>query len=94
MANPVLLNGTNQYSTTYQNNYPVGQQEVVYTNYVTSNQPSASYNYVVGAGNAANASSTVRNTTVEHSIAAPPKITFGHPSGGYAQTNTYFISLT
>ncbi len=83
MANPVLIRGEPQYTTTYQN-YPVGQQEVVYT--TTSNQPATSYNYVVGAGNTA---STVRNTTaVEHSIAAPPKITFGHPTGGYAQTST------
>jgi hypothetical protein len=87
VANPVLLNGTGQYTTTYQNVYPVGQQEVTYTNYAASNQPNTSYNYVVGAGTAG---STVRNTTVEHSIAAPPKITFGHPSGGYA--NTYSIS--
>ncbi len=88
MANPLLSKGETQYISTYQNNYPVGQQEVVYTNYATSNQPSSSYNYVVGAGNAG---STVRNTTIiEQGSVAPPKITFNHPSG-YAQTNTYFI---
>ena len=85
----MLPKAEGQYTSTYQNNYPVGQQEVVYNSYAASNQPNASYNYVVGG--AGNAGSTVRNTTlIEHGSVAPPKITFNHPSG-YAQTNTYSL---
>lgn len=41
------------------------------------------------ANNAAtNVASTVRNTVVGETIAPPPKITFGHPSGGYVQNTT------
>ena len=90
MANPLLTKGEGQFATTYQNNYPVGQQELVYTNYVPSNQANSYNSYVVGAGNAG----TVRNTTtvVEQGSVAPPKITFNHPSG-YAQNSTYSIKI-
>lgn len=72
------------------------KQPVTYTSYVApaaSEVRNTSYNYgVVGTG--ANLTSQVRNTTVINNdvVAPPPKITFGHPSGGYTTTNTYNFS--
>jgi hypothetical protein len=70
------------------------QQPVAYTNYVApagSEVRKTSYNYgVVGT----TGQSQVRNTTVINNdyVAPPPKISFGHPSGGYTTTNTYNLS--
>lgn len=55
-----------------------------------------SYNYgltggVTGVNSGvagANLTSQVRNTVVDGTVAAPPKITFGQPSGGYVTTTT------
>lgn len=87
-------------TTTYQtpvvttNSY---QQPVTYTSYVApagSEVRNTSYNYGVVGTTGANLASQVRNTTVINNdvVAAPPKITFGHPSGGYTTTNTYNLS--
>jgi hypothetical protein len=87
-------------TTTYQtpvvttNSY---QQPVTYTSYVApagSEVRNTSYNYGVVGTTGANLASQVRNTTVINNdvVAAPPKITFGHPSGGYTTTNTFNLS--
>lgn len=55
------------------------------TNYVNN---AATYTTSYANNTAANVASTVRNTVVSDAIAPPPKITFGHPSGGYVTTNT------
>jgi len=74
--------------------YTGATKELVYT---YANAPGAAstevrnttYNYgVAGAGTTA---SNVRGTVVNEVYAPPPKITFGHPSGGYAQTSTRYI---
>lgn len=66
-----------------------------YTNYgtisgvpaVSSEVRNAGSTYSYGLTGAGNAATSVRNTVVgEPTLAAPPKITFGHPQGGFAQT--------
>ena len=60
-----------------------------YVNNATTYASNYANNATTYANNAAtNVASTVRNTVISDAIAPPPKITFGHPSGGYVQTNT------
>jgi hypothetical protein len=97
--------GTNQ---TYEPQYTYQQQPIsasyqqasyqvpTYTNTyaapIASEVRNTSYNYGVVGGANANLSSQARNTVVSEAIAAPPKITFGHPQGGYATTNNTYNS--
>jgi hypothetical protein len=74
---PTTYTGANKELVyTYANVPGVGSSEVRNT----------SYNY--GTAGAGTVASNVRGTVVNEVYAPPPKITFGHPSGGYAQTTT------
>jgi hypothetical protein len=97
VPNPVLTTGNQGYETAYSYQQPtytttyaggVAPKETLYTNYpaAVGSEVRNTYNYAQTG--AANVASTVRNTVVGETIAAPPKITFGHPSGGYVQQQT------
>jgi hypothetical protein len=92
-------------TTTYTQPITTYAQPTGYTNYVApvgSEVRNTSY-YAVGGGvnggaSGANLNSQVVRNTVLEGVAAPPKITFGHPQGfqaGYVtsnNTNTYISS--
>lgn len=56
---------------------------------VTSEARNTSYN--IGVAGAGTTASNVRVADVRGTYAVPPKVTFNHPSGGYAQTTTRYI---
>jgi hypothetical protein len=90
--------GEGQQYASYQPNYsPVAynsgtaNKEIAYASYAPPNVAASDVRNTFNYGGAQNVASAVRNTVVgENQYIAPPKITFGQPSGGYTQTQTSY----